>query len=165
MNYTYIIIIVIIILIILFYNWYKYKIEYYSDDKLKNIYFITLHRDNTRLSHVNNLIQQYNLTTNSTIIEATDGNKLKNNTKLLSKYFTPLAIKKMRSGAMGCALSHIKLWEYLLTTKLPYMIIFEDDVKFNKNTLSNLNEFLNDVNQDYDICQLLHHDSQKKKEN
>jgi len=47
-------------------------------------------------------------------------------------------------GAIGCALSHIKLWE-ICTEKYPYMIIAEDDVKLHKLTENNIKDIQSSI--------------------
>lgn len=38
----------------------------------------------------------------------------------------------MNTGTIACYLSHKRLWEYLYSVEVPYAIIFEDDIIFNK---------------------------------
>ena len=38
-----------------------------------------------------------------------------------------------RKGVIGCALTHLNLWKKLLASKEEYMIILEDDIKFDNN--------------------------------
>ena len=140
------------------------KIEQYknkNNNKIKNIFFITLYRDKHRVANVQNLINKYNINSVSNIIKAIDGKKIYNNKELLSNYFNKRGLK-LKPGEIGCALSHVMLWKYMLKLNLEYIIVFEDDVQFDKNTLNKLNDFLNNVPSDYDICQIWHHYNFKK---
>lgn len=38
----------------------------------------------------------------------------------------------MRRGVMGCALSHLNIWLHIVEEKLPALIVFEDDARFNE---------------------------------
>lgn len=51
-------------------------------------------------------------------------------------------------GAIGCALSHISLWQYIVANEIPAMIVFEDDVVFEKR-------FTNMKNKDSLFCREL----------
>ena len=165
MNNIYLIIIIFFFINILFSQCKSNnQIELYKNNKnnkIKNIFFITLYRDKHRIKNVQNLINKYNIKSVSNIIKAIDGKKIYNNKDLLSNYFNKRGLK-LRPGEIGCALSHVMLWKYMLKLNLDYMIVFEDDVQFDKNTLQKLNKFLNNVPSDYDICQILHHKNSKK---
>jgi GR25 family glycosyltransferase involved in LPS biosynthesis len=50
-------------------------------------------------------------------------------------------------GSIGCALSHIKLWE-LCSDKYPYMIIVEDDIKLHKLTENNIKDIQSSIVKD-----------------
>ena len=55
-------------------------------------------------------------------------------------------------GAIGCYLSHIKLWSMLLESKEDMFLIFEDDVNINDYSIEQLNQSLQEVNQyDWDF--------------
>ena len=47
----------------------------------------------------------------------------------------------MNTGTLACYLSHKKLWEHLYSIDIPYAIIFEDDIIFERNiTLKDINK-------------------------
>lgn len=70
--------------------------------------------------------------------------------KEINKYFRRLSL--LSKGEIGCALSHIKLWEKLLESDDERMVIFEDDARTHltgdtlKNLLREFYEYLTDNN-------------------
>ncbi len=79
-----------------------------------------------------------------------------------------------RQGQIGCALSHIRIWEEMYLNKVPYACILEDDAKINisnqlpnnqppnnqppNNPESNLmDQIINELPSDWDHCNLYHH--------
>jgi glycosyl transferase family 25 len=55
-------------------------------------------------------------------------------------------------GAIGCYLSHTKLWKMLLESNEDMFLIFEDDVNINNYTIEQLNQTLQEVgNYDWDF--------------
>ena len=73
------------------------------------------------------------------VFEAIDG-------KILSTYYKqqPLIhLSGMLEGEKGCWLSHYLLWKKIVDSKMPYMIIYEDDAEFDQlenNHVKMLNE-------------------------
>jgi GR25 family glycosyltransferase involved in LPS biosynthesis len=99
---------------------FREKIKYKS-------FMINLDRRPDRLEKMNKQIQNNLLPTDIIRISAIDGLKLKINPRLRS-----LCRKnnfQMRPGVIGCALSHIQLYQKLLEdTEVDGYVIFEDDV-------------------------------------
>ena len=59
------------------------------------------------------------------------------------------------AGTIGCYISHRMAWAFMVERQLPWMIIFEDDVTFCPNALSNiLYTLLTQHPHDIDICSL-----------
>ena len=48
-------------------------------------------------------------------------------------------------GAVGCSLSHIKLWEMLLNSNEDMFLILEDDASINSYYINDINEYLNKI--------------------
>ena len=142
------------LIIILFLN--NDKIELYSNYKNLPINFIVLKRDKERSQYIKNLIKNNNINYYN-IVDATDGQNINLHYFIGNGYITHLASKNMRLGAIGCAISHIKLWETFLNGEDKFLIIMEDDVylkpKFNKN----LYNYLNHLPNNFDISYLLIH--------
>ena len=54
-------------------------------------------------------------------------------------------------GAVGCALSHMFLWQHIVDENLPMAIIFEDDIEMDPTFKEKLPEILNNIPEDADV--------------
>lgn len=154
--------ITIFIIIAFFYYYIKKKKNY---NKLIKAYVINL---SYRIDRKLNFIKSYNLNNISyEIIKAIDKKKLIPeillNNNILGKIGygnLSLPIRKNHYefnnlGAVGCYLSHIKVWKRILKDNVKYGIVYEDDVEFNKNITSELIiECINDLPNDWHILLL-----------
>jgi len=63
---------------------------------------------------------------------------------------------KMRNGAIGCSLSHLKCIETAKENNWPYVLICEDDIEFLNPELfiKQMNGFLTSIHQDWDVVLL-----------
>jgi glycosyl transferase family 25 len=148
-------IILIIICLLCIVIFTCFKTEHFETTTDKNIHFILLKSNSSRVKHVNRLIKDNNL--NATLFDAINGN----NKHIIDKYqkmgyITGNVRNTMRSGAVGCALSHILLLEQFIKSGKPYMTVFEDDVEFTKDFKEKYDNFLNHLPPDVDFSQLLH---------
>lgn len=57
-------------------------------------------------------------------------------------------------GAAGCFTSHSKLWEKIFNSKLPFAVIFEDDVHFSDIEMNEWVSIIRSLPSDTDICYL-----------
>jgi FkbM family methyltransferase len=76
------------------------------------------------------MVEQFNRENidNYEIIEAVDGNELKESYELMSLFYHNDF--NYRKGVIGCALSHLKLWKQLINDKdNDFYVILEDDVE------------------------------------
>jgi GR25 family glycosyltransferase involved in LPS biosynthesis len=132
-----------------------------------NILLINLKRRPDRLVNFKN---KYNLNIPFNVIEAVDGNNL-NLEQLYSsnvvghvgynsiikgtrKYHYQMATM----GAIGCYLSHIKLWKYIIDNHLEYTLVFEDDCS-NNLKINDIYKRLKYIPNDWDILLLSSADS------
>ena len=88
----------------------------------------------------------------SILFNAVDGNNMNVMDRLnyISPFYSPVATY----CSMGCAMSHIKVWESFLQTNMDYAFIMEDDVVFDE---CNLEEYIADAikqAEDFDILML-----------
>jgi GR25 family glycosyltransferase involved in LPS biosynthesis len=58
------------------------------------------------------------------------------------------------AGAIGCSLSHFKLWEQLLASSAPAYIVFEDDISLPVGIKAKLETVVNSAPPDWDVIQL-----------
>lgn len=86
---------------------------------------------------------------------AVDGSKLIPN-KQLQRIFEGNDYS-MRSGMVGCAMSHIKMYIDLLHSDVDALCIFEDDVKFVPDFQTKFLHLCKNLPKDWDICYLGHH--------
>lgn len=95
---------------------------------LDNIYVINLDRSKDRLNKITKNLNEYGI--NFTRFPAVEGKKLNKN-QLESN--TTLAARTIlcNYAEIGCALSHIQLWEKLLNDSVNYYLVIEDDAVIN----------------------------------
>lgn len=147
------IIILIIILIIMIINYYNYK------NKIDEIYVINLEKRKDRLEFIK---KTYNLEKDFITYKAIDGktldlNKLQINGIIDKKTSEQLEKKRnhhyelTHEGSIGCYLSHYYLWKSLQESNKSQILIFEDDVIFNKITLREINKRLLLLPKNWDI--------------
>lgn len=59
-----------------------------------------------------------------------------------------------RKGLAGCASSHIRVWREIVQKKIPWSIIFEDDIHFHPNFLTLCNAYTKNIPSNVDIFYL-----------
>ena len=137
-----------------------------SKFKIDAIYLMNLERRPDRL---NDFMVHYNNTDLKNIqltkMQAVDGSKL----DLKSIPLTDMArleLKQLETtgfrykhyqltrGAIGCYLSHVKIWENMLKNNQDIVLIFEDDARPPPNIMFAINKIMLDVPKDWDIVLL-----------
>jgi len=121
-----------------------------------SINFIVLKRDKERNTYIRKLIKNNNINYYN-IIDATDGKNIDLKYYIDNNYITYLASRDMRLGAIGCAISHIKLWETFLKNNDNLLIVMEDDVYLMPDFNENLYHYINHLPKNFDISYLLIH--------
>lgn len=88
----------------------------------------------------------------SILFNAVDGNNMNAMDRLnyISPFYSPIATY----CSMGCAMSHMKVWETFLQTNIDYAFIMEDDVIFHERNCKTYIENLIEQSQDFDILML-----------
>ena len=139
---------------------YKNNSKKYEFD---NIYLINLKRRPDRL---HNFLEHYNKSDfkNETVIkfDAIDGSRLNVDSVSLSELAqaelqqletTGFRTKhyQLTKGAIGCYLSHVKVWENILKHKYNNVLIFEDDAKIPEDLNAKIYENMKYVPNDWDI--------------
>jgi len=159
MNNIHIIIIAVIIILfmLMFTNNENYdNINSEQNTNILKIFIINLLDRQQKKQYMINQMNKYNL--NYNIFNAVNGSQL--NISSLSdanivdhskslKYMN----RPMRRGEIGCALSHIFIWNSLLKDEnFEYYLIFEDDAILVNNFKKKLLEILDDVkNKEWDV--------------
>lgn len=113
---------------------------------LGRTYVISL---NFRSDRRTSIKAQFSATTlNFSFVDA----ELFDNSKNSQKYFSTKSLRYLSYGAMGCALSHIKLWEEIASDDQDkYHLIFEDDVIIDSSFQNSLIHLLKTYPSDADI--------------
>ena len=134
----------------------KNNLSYKSQYNLRLVpYIINLERDIIRMNNLSN-----NLDGKFKRFPAINGNELDieelkrigmlridDNSFPYSKHITKDTLK----GSIGCALSHIRLWKSLKSTPGEHFLILEDDSIIDVDILDNINKYIKDVPDDWDI--------------
>lgn len=116
------------------------------------IFLINLEHRVDRLDFVKKQLEQHNLLFER--IDAVNGINLSfdDQNVIDVEKFTLLQKKKPVKGELGCAMSHRKVWKKMIDEKIDYALILEDDVKFDKNLKSFLEE--KELYRDFDFINL-----------
>ncbi|PAV86727.1 hypothetical protein WR25_14169 [Diploscapter pachys] len=82
--------------------------------------------------------------------EAVDGWRLEDvpemkEIKQLPSYLDPFHKRPMKTGEIGCFLSHYRIWKDVVQRKLSRVIVFEDDLRFASFGLERIKELLEDL--------------------
>ena len=126
----------------------KNKYESFDSNFIDKIYVINLLSDKKRLNVIDNSLNKLNL--NYIRFDAING-----------KYITPDDNKKyfkkknkLSKSQKGCALSHIKLWEHIHYNNDDVILILEDDSIIPNNFTKNLNTYIKELPNDWDMILL-----------
>jgi GR25 family glycosyltransferase involved in LPS biosynthesis len=127
---------------------------------IDKIYIINLKSRTDRIIYIEKLVNLLEIDKNKIkLFEAIVGDDLKkdkiNNILSISSqntlYNTPTNHKDIRTkGAIGCYLSHYKIWNEIIDNNYSNCIIFEDDIYSNINAIE-FNKYINSIPNDYDI--------------
>jgi len=109
---------------------------------MDEIFVIVLDRDKIRKEYVKEIIKKNKLS--AKIFSAIDGSQLTKHQ--LDKYVKNNYIDaefqdKLTTGELGCALSHVKLWEMMIEKNLDQIMILEDDFMLGNNFQEKFYEF------------------------
>lgn len=115
-----------------------------------DVFVISLKRSQERRDAFHSYNSQY--IPKYTFHDAVDGKTL--NINLLDDSLFTKGSKNYSQGAIGCALSHLQLWEKCIELNKP-IVIMEDDVIVSSKFNNHLNNVMNNmVPKDWDIVQL-----------
>ena len=133
MYYILLVCIIIIIILILFYN--KQNENFNNNFKINKTYVINLDSRKDRLQSIDKDLKKINLEYER--FSACDGKKIEIYSKDIDKYFDKN--NKLTPGQIGCALSHIKIWEKAIKDNNKYTLVLEDDAIIPSNFWKKIN--------------------------
>lgn len=115
---------------------------------MKKVAVVSLIDEHERRQHIDSLFDAYKLdfsyfdAINKTQVEDT-----------LQKHGLKIQSERMSAGEVACYLSHYCLWQQVIEHKLPYLMVFEDDIYFSKSAKTLLNN-LDWLPNDFDVIKL-----------
>lgn len=117
-----------------------------SSDNINTIVISLNHRIDRR-NHIE--IELFRNNVDYSFSDATNGEKLES---MDLQYFTKNAYNNLSKGSLGCAISHMKVWEKVAISKTSDLfLILEDDVILKQNFSLELNNLLSCIPIDFDI--------------
>ena len=126
------------------------------------IFVILMQKDEDRKKHVDEIKYKFN-TLNISIWPAVTPRDILSGK--FSSYYNKKTILNVREGAIACALSHLTLLQWFLTTNMQNIIVLEDDAELDKNFVQMYNMFRKQIPDDFEFSQLFHHKQMHKKRN
>jgi glycosyl transferase family 25 len=115
-----------------------------------NVYLINMDKDTKRLDSVTKECKKFNIN-----FERFSGvNPLKLSEEELDKYVTKTCQNICPNGLVGCAISHMKIYEDALKNNYKNILVLEDDVYFRHELYEELDKAMTELPEDYDILYL-----------
>ena len=103
------------------------------------VFAINLDKDKDRLQNILNQGKKYNIKIER--FPATNGQNIKN-----TKHYS----KTLFAAQIGCALSHLRIYQTIIKKNLSRVLIVEDDVTFTPGG-KEINRIMKDIPKDWDI--------------
>jgi GR25 family glycosyltransferase involved in LPS biosynthesis len=157
-------IIYVIIIIFIIKKFFK-KLEYFdgyinSVLDIDKIYIINLEKDKDRWDYISNQCKKINLNINR--FDAIYGKNLPEDHPDIKKYIMDNNLRDKRlnygiplnPGQIGCALSHIKIWEEAYEKGYENILIFEDDAIIPDDFNEKINPILKSLPENWDYLSL-----------
>ena len=128
---------------------YRFQMEKYSN-KIDKIFVINLKKNTERLEKFMENAKKANIEVER--FDGIYGKDLNDNDSDILKYF--VKGHKLRPGQIGCALSHIKIWEKVIKNNYNNVLVFEDDAIIPQNFWGKFNKAFNELPDDWDMLLL-----------
>jgi glycosyl transferase family 25 len=115
-----------------------------------NVYLINMDKDTEKLDKITKECKKFNIN-----FERFSGvNPLKLSEEELDKYVTKICQNICPNGIIGCAVSHLKIYEDALKNNYKNILVLEDDVYFDDDLYEVLDKSMSELPEDYDILYL-----------
>jgi glycosyl transferase family 25 len=112
-----------------------------------NVYLINMDKDTEKLENVTKECKKFNIN-----FERFSGvNCLNLSEEELDKYVTKTCQNICPNGLVGCAISHMKIYEDALKNNYKNILVLEDDVYFTDDLYEELDKAMSELPENYDI--------------
>ena len=112
-----------------------------------NVYLINMDKDTEKLDNVTKECKKFNIN-----FERFCGvNPLNLSKEELDKYVTKTCQNICPNGLVGCAISHMKIYEDALKNNYKNILVLEDDVYFTDDLYEELDKAMSELPENYDI--------------
>jgi len=146
----FIILLILVILLISIFYFIGGKKENFTNNNIDKIYVINLKKNQDRLEKFMENAKKANVKVER--FDAVYGKELSKDHPDILKYF--VKDHGLISGQIGCALSHIKIWEDAIKNNYNNIIVFEDDAIIPEDFWDRFNEAYNELPKDWDMLLL-----------
>lgn len=117
--------------------------------KIDKIFVINLERREKRRIYMMQACELLNL--HCEFVKAVDGKKIdkqyliENKIQAMKKYLDPYHKRPLTYGEIGCFMSHYNIWLDVVRNNYSWTVVFEDDVRFNKDFHNRFNQLIHSV--------------------
>ncbi|WP_299184598.1 glycosyltransferase family 25 protein [uncultured Psychrobacter sp.] len=115
---------------------------------MKKAVVVSLINEHERRKHIDDLFNEHSI--DFSYFDAINKDQVENT---LQKYGLAVTSERISKGEVACYLSHYCLWQQVIEHKLPYLMVFEDDIYFSKSAKTLLNN-LDWLSNDFDVIKL-----------
>lgn len=154
-----IVICIIFSLILAYIKYNKFSENFKMINITPDIYVINLEHDKERFYKIKNQAENQNIKVIR--FDAINGKKLKVHNKTINTIFS--RNNNLKNAQIGCALSHIYIWNIIKKSNKEFAIIFEDDSVIPKNFYNKLNNYMSELPKNWDMLFLGGNSFQGKK--
>ena len=146
----FIVLLVLVILLISIFYFISSKKETFTNNNIDKIYVINLKKNQDRLEKFMENAKKANIEVER--FDAVYGQELSKDHPDILKYF--VKDHGLISGQIGCALSHIKIWEDAINNNYNNIIVFEDDAIIPEDFWDKFNKAYNELPNNWDMLLL-----------
>lgn len=146
-KFVVILLLILVILVTLVIIYQNNKEPFVNNMKIDKIYVINLKKNTDRLEKFMENAKKANVTVER--FDAIYGKELQKDHPDIVKYF--VKDHKLIPGEIGCALSHIKIWQDTIDNNYNNILVFEDDAIIPENFWNKFNKAYEELPKDYDM--------------
>jgi GR25 family glycosyltransferase involved in LPS biosynthesis len=148
----FILLLIVVILLISIFYFIGGKKEKFTDNNnnIDKIYVINLKKNQDRLEKFMENAKKANVDVER--FDAVYGKELSKDHPDILKYF--VKDHGLNPGQIGCALSHVKIWEDAIKNNYNNILVFEDDAIIPEDFWDRFNEAYNELPKDWDFSYL-----------